>query len=190
MDQKNGNFLSAIFLCMIVLLGWQYFVVEPKLAAERARQAELQKLQGGADGFELRKDADVVAPDANGLGVGAFNAQQGEALIDKEFADSPRLSIQTPELSGSIALMGARFDDIELNNFPTSLAENAPSIRLLEHSTLENNNTWQVSYGWNSADGNPNNMPNSKTLWTIESGTILTPESPVTLLLLLLLPAP
>ena len=34
MDQKNGNFLSAIFLCMIVLLGWQYFVVEPKLAAE------------------------------------------------------------------------------------------------------------------------------------------------------------
>ena len=76
MDQKNGNFLSAIFLCMIVLLGWQYFVVEPKLAAERARQAELQKLQGGSDGFELRKDADVVAPDANGLGVGALNAQR------------------------------------------------------------------------------------------------------------------
>ena len=94
------------FFCMIVLLGWQYFVVEPKLAAERARQAELQKLQGGADGFELRKDADVVAPDANGLGVGTLNAQQGEASIDKEFADSPRLSIQTPELSGSIALMG------------------------------------------------------------------------------------
>ena len=181
MDQKNGNFLSAIFLCMIVLLGWQYFVVEPKLAAERARQAELQKLQGGADGFELRKDADVVAPDENGLGVGALNAQQGEASIDKKFADSPRLSIQTPELSGSIALMGARFDDIELNNFPTSLAENAPSVRLLEDSTLKNNNTWQASYGWNSADGNPNNMPNSTTLWTIESGTILTPESPVTL---------
>ena len=69
MDQKNGNFLSAIFLCMIVLLGWQYFVVEPKLAAERARQAELQKLQDGADGFELHKDADVVAPDADGLCV-------------------------------------------------------------------------------------------------------------------------
>ena len=73
---------------MIVLLGWQYFVVEPKLAAERARQAELQKLQGGADGFEVRKDADVVAPDANGLGVDAFNAQQSEDSIDKEFADA------------------------------------------------------------------------------------------------------
>ena len=181
MDQKNGNFLSAIFLCMIVLLGWQYFVVEPKLAAERARQAELQKLQGGADGFELSTDADVVAPDANGLGVGELNAQQSEASIDKEFTDSPRLSIQTPELSGSIALMGARFDDIRLNNFPTSLAENAPSVRLLEHVTLGDNNTWQANYGWNSADGNPNNMPNSTTLWTIESGKILTPESPVTL---------
>ena len=72
MDQKNGKFLSAIFLCMIVLLGWQYFVVEPKLAAERARQAELQKLQDGADGFELRKDADVVAPDSVGVGFDAL----------------------------------------------------------------------------------------------------------------------
>ena len=128
MDQKNGNFLSAIFLCMIVLLGWQYFVVEPKLAAERARQAELQKLEAEQNGLG-NEASDVVAPTVNSLGFGlvgdsgngAFNDQQNVSSIDKEFANTPRLKIQTPELSGSIALMGARFDDIELINFPTSL---------------------------------------------------------------------
>ena len=188
MDQKNGNFLSAIFLCMIVLLGWQYFVVEPKLAAERARQAELQKLETEQNG--LRNDAsDVVAPTVNSLGFGlsgdsgngALNDQQSVYSIDKEFANTPRLKIQTPELSGSIALMGARFDDIELINFPTSLEENAPAVRLLEHATLGDNNIWQASYGWNSADGNADNMPNNTTLWVIEKGSVLTPETPVTL---------
>ena len=69
MDQKNGNFLSAIFLCMIVLLGWQYFVVEPKLAAERARQAELQKLEAEQSGLEIEA-SDDVAPTVNSLGFG------------------------------------------------------------------------------------------------------------------------
>ena len=86
---------------MIVLLGWQYFVVEPKLAAERARQAELQKLQDGADGFELRKDADVVAPDSDGLGVDALNAQQGEASIDIEFADISRGKRTLSKIAGT-----------------------------------------------------------------------------------------
>ncbi len=186
MDQKNGNFLSAIFLCMIVLLGWQYFIVEPKLAAERARQAALQEAQADQGGFETRGPSDVIAPNADNFGVTTPGAAQAPVTPEDEaFANSPRLRIQTPELSGSIALMGARFDDIELVNFPTSLEENAPPVRLLEHSTLGDNKTWQASYGWNSvgsnSGGNAENMPNNTTLWNIESGAVLTPESPVTL---------
>ena len=75
-----------------------------------------------------------MAPTVNSLGFGlvgdsgngAFNDKQNVSSIDKEFAKTPRLKIQTPELSGSIALIGARFDDIELINFPTSLEEKAP----------------------------------------------------------------
>ena len=39
MQDNNSNFLMAVVLSLGVLLGWQFFVVEPRLAEERARQA-------------------------------------------------------------------------------------------------------------------------------------------------------
>ncbi len=37
----------AVFLSLGVLLGWQFFVVEPRLAEERARQlAAAEEIQG------------------------------------------------------------------------------------------------------------------------------------------------
>ena len=38
MQDNNSNFLMAVILSLGVLLGWQFFVVEPRLAEERARQ--------------------------------------------------------------------------------------------------------------------------------------------------------
>ena len=38
MQDNNSNFLMAVVLSLGVLLGWQFFVVEPRLAEERARQ--------------------------------------------------------------------------------------------------------------------------------------------------------
>ena len=40
MNDQN-NFLMAIILSLAVLLGWQFFVTEPRLAEERARQQAL-----------------------------------------------------------------------------------------------------------------------------------------------------
>ena len=37
MNDQN-NFLMAIVLSLAVLLGWQFFVTEPRLEEERARQ--------------------------------------------------------------------------------------------------------------------------------------------------------
>ena len=34
----NRNFLIAILLSLLVFAGWQYFVLEPQMEAERARQ--------------------------------------------------------------------------------------------------------------------------------------------------------
>ena len=41
MNDQN-NFLMAIILSLAVLLGWQFFVTEPRLAEERARQQKLE----------------------------------------------------------------------------------------------------------------------------------------------------
>ena len=37
MNEQN-NFLMAVILSLAVLLGWQFFVTEPRLAEERAAQ--------------------------------------------------------------------------------------------------------------------------------------------------------
>lgn len=181
MDQKNGNFLLAIFLCMSVIVGWQYFVVKPKLDAERARQAELQKLETGQNGTPgmapSAVPAEVLAPNIGGPGAPPMAADPTET----DFAKSPRLIIKTPEISGSIALMGARFDDIELINLPTSLEPDAPAVRLLEHRTIRDANVWQANYGWNRVDGQTPDMPDRNTLWEIETGDVLTEATPVTL---------
>ena len=36
--KEQQNFLAAIVLSLAVLLGWQFFVVEPRMAAERAQR--------------------------------------------------------------------------------------------------------------------------------------------------------
>ena len=38
MQDNNSNFLMAVVLSLGVLLGWQFFVFEPRLAEGRARQ--------------------------------------------------------------------------------------------------------------------------------------------------------
>ena len=36
--KEQQNFLAAIVLSLAVLLGWQFFVVEPRMAGERAQR--------------------------------------------------------------------------------------------------------------------------------------------------------
>ena len=43
MQDNNSNFLMAVVLSLGVLLGWQFFVVEPRLAEERARRLPRRK---------------------------------------------------------------------------------------------------------------------------------------------------
>ena len=53
MNDQN-NFLMAIILSLAVLLGWQFFVTEPRLAEERARQQKLPKHLATADNARAR----------------------------------------------------------------------------------------------------------------------------------------
>ncbi len=48
MNDQN-NFLMAIILSLAVLLGWQFFVTEPRLAEERARQQKLENTSPTTD---------------------------------------------------------------------------------------------------------------------------------------------
>ena len=52
---EQSNFLMAILLSMGVLLGWQFLVTEPRLAAERAQAAF------GASNLDERGYVDLVS---------------------------------------------------------------------------------------------------------------------------------
>ncbi|MEC8566174.1 MAG: membrane protein insertase YidC, partial [Pseudomonadota bacterium] len=136
MQDNNSNFLMAVFLSLGVLLGWQFFVVEPRLAEERARQlAAAEEIAAFAEnqGTGASLESELRAPDISGAPtlVGTAPAPSLKLANNDAFTDSPRLKIETEQLSGSIALMGARFDDLILADYAESLAADAPRQRIL-----------------------------------------------------------
>lgn len=197
MQDNNSNFLMAVVLSLGVLLGWQFFVVEPRLAEERARQlaaaeeaAALAEIagEGPAPDSQLRAPAPAGrsdnapsiagAPNAKGA-TGAERTPTGKTARAGAFAQSPRIAIETDQISGSIALMGARFDDLILGSYAETMAADAPRQRILQRQY--ENGHWQVHHGWVGADGANVTLPGPTSLWRVVEGTVLTPSSPVTL---------
>ena len=180
---EQSNFLMAILLSMGVLLGWQFFITEPRLAAERAaQQAALE--QSRQEETAIAAADKAAGPQANSAPqVGAESdvpaAAQPIMRTDTGFADSPRLTIETPSLSGSIALMGARFDDLILRDYGARIGADAPRQRLLNRQGEVGH--WQAHHGFVAAQGSTVTLPDDKTVWQIVGNATLTPDTPVTL---------
>jgi YidC/Oxa1 family membrane protein insertase len=107
--ETNRNYFVAILLSVLVLIGWQYLYVSPKIEREREAAQALQAEQA------------ATQPDATGAGTatpGAVSgsAPGGEAALpgvvapetgltrEDALAQSERIAIDTPALSGSINL--------------------------------------------------------------------------------------
>ena len=184
MQDNNSNFLMAVVLSLGVLLGWQFFVVEPRLAQERARQlAAAEEIAAFAEnqGTGGSPESELDAPDITGAPTvaGTAPAPSTKPANNDAFTDSPRLKIETDQLSGSIALMGARFDDLILADYAESLAADAPRQRILQ---AENEfGHWQVHHGWVGGEGANVSLPGPTSLWRVADGTVLTPTNPVTI---------
>ncbi|MGB0820647.1 MAG: membrane protein insertase YidC, partial [Parvibaculales bacterium] len=177
MNDQN-NFLMAIILSLAVLLGWQFFVTEPRLAEERARQQKLENTSPTTDNATARADglAANMAPQADGQ---IAQPQVAANLVTEGFAEAPRLAIETPQLTGSIALMGARFDDLVLTAYGADARENAPRQVLLQREGQKGH--WQAQHGFVAAPGSKVTLPDEKTVWQASGDGALTPSTPVTL---------
>ena len=132
--ETNRNYFVAILLSVLVLIGWQYLYVSPKIERERqaaqALQAE-QAAQPGATG------AGTATPGAvNGSAPGGEAGLPGvvapETGLSREdaLAQSQRIAIDTPALNGSINLTGARIDDLLLREYRETIDPESPNIRL------------------------------------------------------------
>ncbi len=112
-DQKN--MLLAILLSVCVLLAWQYFYANPKVDAERKRQAEIasqqkQPQQGATNQTGPSDGAAPVAPGASSGQAAPVTTESGGAPVatsitrEAALARAPRVAIETPSLVGSINL--------------------------------------------------------------------------------------
>ncbi len=104
MDQKN--FIVAIVLSVLIIVGWQHFFqpakppVPPPQTTSQTATPQTPAGQSTAPGVPGAPSAEPAA---------AQILSRKDAL-----AASPRVTFDTPELVGSIALKGGRIDDVRL----------------------------------------------------------------------------
>ncbi|MEO8667530.1 MAG: membrane protein insertase YidC, partial [Bauldia sp.] len=187
----SRNFIIAIVLSIVVLFGWQYFFATPQIERakqEQQRTEQLQKQQSGQD----QPSATGAAPGTAAPGSPAVDAgASGAASRDAALAQSPRVAIETPRLSGSINLHGARLDDLRLNDFHETVSNASPTIVLLSpagtpimpgdpKTGVESQGPYFAEFGLLGEAGGPP-APGPETIWTAPAGAKLTTATPVTL---------
>jgi YidC/Oxa1 family membrane protein insertase len=178
----NRNMILAIALSLIVLLGWQFLVVNPQMEqqrlAEEARQAQVAAqtpapaagdTAGGTAGGTTAGAVAGATPPASATAV----ASTREAAV----AASPRVAIDTPALSGSLNLRGARIDDLALKGYRVTVDPGSPNVTLL--SPAGGPDAYFAEFGFVGAPGVT--VPNGDTVWSAPAGARLTPDTPLTL---------
>jgi len=169
----NKNFILFAVLSLGILLGYQALYLGPK-DAERLRYEQQQR--------ELQQDTiqplDVL-PAGQQAQIGQSPTEAPAAIPNSPaYIDAGRVTIDTPELSGSISLRGARLDDLLLKNHKETSEEGSPDIRLL--TEFGEARAYFASFGWTARGKGEGFVPDSGTAWTADR-SVLAPDSPVTL---------
>jgi YidC/Oxa1 family membrane protein insertase len=154
----NRNLLLAVVLSGLLILGWdigiRYFYPEAAVPPEVAAAATA-KAQGAGD-------------------LGAEGAAVRKIDLKAALASPTRVVIDTPRLSGSINLVGARIDDIELKDYRETVEKNSGPVRLFAPEGTSGQ--YFAEFGFVTGG---QRQP-STALWQAD-GAKLTPTTPVTL---------
>jgi YidC/Oxa1 family membrane protein insertase len=152
--------LLAIVLSALVLVGWS--LVSDRLFPTAAPQTVRVE-----DGKTRPVPQPAVLPGSN-----APQAIRDRAVVLRE---SPRVTIKTPSLAGSINLKGARFDDLVLVRQREELSPTSPAVRLLSPAGAAG--AYFANFGWT---GQGVATPDANSLWTASAPTLVSGK-PVTL---------
>ena len=179
MQSDQRNIIIAVLLSVLVLAGWQYFIVGPQVK-ERQEQAQLQSITAQETTPANNGTAtNLPTPTSSGSIEQPLAPSSSEyETREKAIASDPRVTINTEALIGSINLVGARLDDLELKRYHETVDDNSPIISYLSPSSGPNG--YFVEQGWVSAGTNVK-LPDAKSLWQVRGNSTLTEKNPVTL---------
>ncbi len=164
MEQRN--LLLAIVLSLAILIGFQ-FVFPP---APPSTQSDAPQV--------TQPDGSQVPSLSTEPGVPGGVAVPSAPSRDEAIGISPRVSIETDSVTGSIALRGARIDDLTLRRYHETIDDDSPLITLF--SPEGSAAPYFTQFGWAAKPGSTVKLPDGQTLWTAEGGP-LGKNSPVTL---------
>ena len=171
MTPENRNLIMAVALSMIVLLGWQIFVIQPEMEKEAAEQERI--------GAQMAQSATT----ANDTGQPSASAASGTPAIitntapAKAVDTAKRIVIDAPLVRGSFSVRGARLDDVILTSYNETLDDNSENIHFLKK--ISSDTPFFAEFGWSSSDSGQA-MPSADSLWSADRD-VLSPAAPVTL---------
>jgi len=166
MDDQNRNLLLAMVLSTAVLFIWFILFPPPEPVEPTA----------------VTQDGVVVLPQAeaaSGTPLSADNVGVASETPETTTANAPRIEIATESLSGSISLAGGRIDTLFLNDYEEEL-NSADKVEFL--APIGSEQPYYAVFGWapgGSLTGD--DVPGPDTIWSTESGTVLTASSPIVL---------
>ncbi len=158
MQNENKNLIAFLAISVVLYLVYQTFVLDP----------QARRLQAA------RQQAAAVAPVQAATAAGPTQPHLSRPAA---LALSPRVLVDTPSLTGSIALRGARVDDLFLKNYHVEVAKSSPLVELLRPEGMAE--AYFAEQGW--AGSNLPGLPTSQTLWSVVAGGTLSPGHPVML---------
>src|SRR5579883_2595347 len=163
MEQRN--LLIAIVLSIAILIAFQFVYERLYPPAPLHHPPATAPAQRSA-----------VGP--SGVRIPAAPAAAARPAPAASIAGQPRIAIDTPALHGSIALAGARFDNLALAKYHVTVDPKSPHVVLLRPNGAAN--AYFAEFGW-AARGGGVKLPGPDTLWTPVTSGPLTPTHPVTL---------
>jgi len=168
MDDQNKNLILATVLSFVVILVWFIMFPPPEepVVDPNAPAVTAEATTSGT--------APVAAPTATTGGTAAQTA------ADAPLSEAPRIDIATDRVTGSISLLGGRIDDLHLVDYRETLDPGAPTVTFL--APRGEADAFYALYGWAPGAGlTLDAVPGANTEWSVESGSTLTADTPVTL---------
>jgi len=164
-DQKN--IIIAIAISLAIVLGFE-FLWPAKPAPAPVPVAQQAAAPTGAP----QPASTASAPTVPG------SPAQTALNRSEAVAQGQRLKIETPQLAGSLSLVGSRLDDLTLVNYHETPDTASPRIALLSPKTTAE--PYYAEFGWVSGD-TAVKVPGPDAVWQADAD-VLTPQSPVMLL--------
>lgn len=184
MDTQNKNTFLAIALSILVLIGWQFFYVAPKLEAERrAAEIEAARMEAETPTIQSSDTASGELPAAQSV-EGSIPTANTDVPVttqmsrDNAVGENDRVEFENDHVIGSINLNAGRVDDLRLKDQTETIKKGSPLIALLNPSNA--NDAFFAEFGFiGSSDSG--DVPGPNTVWNKASSTKLSPSTPIVL---------